>query len=273
MIPKLPLLFPHMYHVLEIQGGDKVSDGDCLVSERIDDHVVTLGFNQPDKRNALDLATVSEIDKALRVYSEEPTVLVLHSTTPGMFVSGADIAELRDRTADDALRSINASLFDRLAAHRWPTIAAIDGYALGGGCELAMACDFRIATPTSTFGQPELALGILAGAGANWRLRELVGIAAARRMLFLGERVDGTEAEALGLVDATVDADALIECAIEYARRISRNSWQAVELTKLALAQNRPTTTSFDITAQALLFESDEKRERMTRFLDRKNNK
>ena len=149
----------------------------------------------------------------------------------------------------------------------------IDGFALGGGCELAMACDFRIASPEATFGQPELALGILAGAGANWRLRELVGLAAARRMLFLGEKVNGEDAHALGLVDAVAPSDELIDTALDFARQISRNSWQAVELTKLALAQNRPTTTSFDITAQALLFESDEKHERMTRFLERKKEK
>lgn len=255
------------------KGGDVSNPDGHLVAERIDEHVVTLGFNQPDKRNALDLETVEAIDEALGTYSKEPTVLVLHSTTPGMFVSGADIAELRDRTADDALRSINAGLFDRLAAHRWPTIAVIDGFALGGGCELAMACDFRIASPEATFGQPELALGILAGAGANWRLRELVGLAAARRMLFLGEKVNGEDAHALGLVDAVAPSDELIDTALDFARQISRNSWQAVELTKLALAQNRPTTTSFDITAQALLFESDEKHERMTRFLERKKEK
>ena len=245
----------------------------CLVVERIDEHVVTLGFNQPDKRNALDVETAQALDDALVAHSETPTVLVLHSTTPGMFISGADIAELRDRTADDALRSINAGLFDRLAAHRWPTIAVIDGYALGGGCELAMACDFRIASPEATFGQPELALGILAGAGANWRLRELVGIAAARRMLFLGERLDGNQAKELGLVDSVAPAGELMDAALDYAKRISRNSWQAVELTKLALAQNRPTTTSFDIAAQALLFESDDKYERMTQFLNRKSKK
>ena len=177
---------------------------------------MTLGFNQPDKRNALDVETAQALDDALVAHSETPTVLVLHSTTPGMFISGADIAELRDRTADDALRSINAGLFDRLAAHRWPTIAVIDGYALGGGCELAMACDFRIASPEATFGQPELALGILAGAGANWRLRELAGIAAARRMLFLGERLDGNQAKELGLVDSVAPAGELMDACLLY---------------------------------------------------------
>ena len=185
-----------------------------------------------------------------------------------MFVSGADIAELRDRRAEDALQSINAGLFDRLAAHRWPTIAAIDGYALGGGCELAMACDLRVATPTASFGQPELGLGIIAGAGANWRLRELVGIGTARRMLYLGHKLDGEQALAAGLVDELAEADALMGAATKIAQRIARNSWRAIELTKLSLALNRPATTSFDIAAQALLFESEDKHERMTKFLE-----
>ena len=252
---------------------DDTDGAPCLRIERVNEHTVTLGFNQPSKRNALDLETVQAIDHALEEYNQSPTVLILHSTTAGMFVSGADIAELRERTADDALCAINAGLFERLAAHRWPTIAVIDGYALGGGCELAMACDFRIASPEATFGQPELALGIMAGAGANWRLRELVGIAAARRMLFLGERVNGTTAHELGLVDAVAPAENLMDEALEMANRIARNSWQAIELTKLALSQHRPSTTSFDTAAQALLFESDEKYERMTAFLNRKPKK
>lgn len=237
--------------------------------ERVDEHIVTVGFDNPTRRNALDQATVDQLDSVLDGHRREPTILVLHSTTPGMFVSGADIGELRDRNSDDALLSINAGLFERLEAHRWPTIAAIDGYALGGGCELALACDLRLATPSSSFGQPETGLGIIAGAGANWRLRELVGIGLARRMLFTGQRLDGVEALAAGLVDQLAEPDALLGAAIELAHRIGRNSWQAIELTKLALRQHRPATTGFDMAAQALLFDSDDKRERMDRFLDR----
>ena len=237
---------------------------------RIDEHTVSVGFNTPQKRNALDQQAVDEIDGVLKAHSTEPTILVFHSTTPGMFVSGADIRELRDRNADDAMRAINAGAFNRIAAHRWPTIAAIDGYALGGGCELALACDFRIATPESIFGQPEPGLGIIAGAGANWRLRQLIGLPAARRLLLLGEKLDASQALELGLVDEVLSRDQLMARAAEMSSRIARNSWRAIELTKLALRQNEPSTTSLDIAAQALLFESEEKYERMTTFLDRK---
>ena len=126
----------------------------------------------------------------------------MYSTTPGVFAAGADIAELVERDADAALRGINAGLFDRLEAHRWPTIAVIDGPAYGGGCELALACDLRVGSRDARFAQPELGLGILAGAGANWRLPQTVGLPTARRMLYAGEVLDAEQALAAGLVDA-----------------------------------------------------------------------
>ena len=153
-----------------------------LVCERRGDALL-VGFNRPDKRNAIDIATTEALHQVLSDQARERCILVLHSTTPGMFVSGADIGELLARDADDAFMGINVRLFDRLEAHRWPTIAMVDGPALGGGCELAMACDLRIASTRARFAQPELNLGILAGAGANWRLAQLVGLPLARRML------------------------------------------------------------------------------------------
>ena len=233
------------------------------------ERVITIGFDIPDKRNALGQQMVDEIDAVLTAQRSDPSILVFHSTTPGMFISGADIAELRERTAADARAAINAGLFERIEAHPWPTIAAVDGWALGGGCELAMACDLRIATPESTFGQPELSLGILAGAGGNWRLPALVGPGLARRMLYTGLRIDGAEALDAGLVDQLSTTETLMDDAVALANRMGRNSWRALELTKQALAQHRAATTAFDIEAQAELFESDEKRERMTAFLER----
>lgn len=228
-----------------------------------------LGLNRPDKHNALDEAMVDQLDRVLADASREPSVIVLYSTTPGVFASGADIAQLRDRDADSALRSINAGLFERLEAHRWPTIALVDGPALGGGCELALACDLRLATPRARFAQPELALGIMAGAGANWRLAQVAGLQVARRMLFTGASLEADAAALAGLVDAVYEPGDLVEAGVALADKMGTQSWRALELTKLALRLHRPATTTFDIAAQALLFESDDKRERMTRFLDR----
>jgi enoyl-CoA hydratase/carnithine racemase len=232
-------------------------------------NVLLAGINRPDKRNALDEATVDALHTVLDDARREPSILVLHSTTPGMFVAGADIAELIERDADAALRSINAGLFERLEAHRWPTIAVVDGAAMGGGCELALAADFRIASTRALFGQPELNLGILAGAGGNWRLPALVGIGLARRMLYRGVTLDAAAALDAGLVDEVHEPAAVLDAALEFADAVAKRSWRALELTKLALRLHRPSTTTFDIAAQALLFESDDKRVRMQRFLDR----
>jgi enoyl-CoA hydratase len=233
--------------------------------------VLLLGLDRPEKRNALDRTTVDEFSAVLEEARHgEPAILVVHSTTAGIFAAGADIAELRDRKADDALLAINAGLFEKLEAYRWPTIAAVDGPALGGGCELALACDMRVASNRARFAQPELNLGILAGAGANWRLAQAVGLPTARRMLYAGVELDAETALAAGLVDSVHQPADLIEAVVALATRIAGRSWRALELTKLALRQARPATTLFDIAAQALLFESGEKRERMTAFLERR---
>lgn len=227
-----------------------------------------VGLNRPDRRNAHDEAMVAELEAVMADARRTPSILLVHSTTPGMFAAGADIREMRDRDANHALRAINAGLFERLEAHRWPTIALIDGPAFGGGCELALACDFRIASSRAVFAQPELSLGILAGAGGNWRLPQLVGLPTARRMLYAGARLDAASALAAGLVDEIADDLPVRGAAL--AVTIAQRSWRALELTKLALRAHRPDTTKFDTAAQALLFDSADKYERMTAFIERK---
>jgi enoyl-CoA hydratase len=235
--------------------------------------VVLVGLDRPEKRNTLDEAMVGELHTVLDAHAREACILLLHSTTPGVFAAGADIAELLGRDADAALRAINAGLCERLEEHRWPTIAAVDGWALGGGCELALACDLRVASPAARFGQPELDLGIMAGAGGNWRLAQLVGLSWARRMLYTGTIVDGDGAVDIGLAESVHPAGELVDAAVELAGEIARRSWRALELTKLALRLHRPSTTLFDVVGQALLFESDDKHRRMTEFLDRRSGK
>src|SRR6266700_4173648 len=238
------------------------------ITVRDEGEVRWIGLNRQEKRNAIDMATADELIAALDQARKTPCVLIVHSTTPGIFAAGADIAELRDRDADAALLAINAGVFERLEAHRWPAIALVDGPALGGGCEMALACDFRIASPRAVFAQPELSFGILAGAGGNWRLARLVGLATARRMLYAGARLDATSALAAGLVDEI--ADDLPARGAALAVTIAQRSWRALELTKLALRAHRQDTTNFDTAAQALLFDSADKYERMTTFLERK---
>jgi len=239
-----------------------------LIEVRDEGDIRWIGLNRPDKRNAIDQATSNAFGAALDDARTRPCVLIVHSVTPGIFAAGADIAELRERDADAALLAINAGLFEKLEAHRWPTIAAVDGPALGGGCELALACDFRIASGRASFGQPELSLGILAGAGGNWRLAQAAGQQVARRMLYAGARLTATEAREAGLIDELAEDPSA--AAVVLAGQITRQSWRALELTKLALRSHRPATTTFDAAAQALLFGSQDKYDRMTAFLDRR---
>jgi enoyl-CoA hydratase len=238
-----------------------------LVEVRDEGPARWIGLNRPDKRNAIDQEMAAELGAALDDARQQPCVLVIHSVTPGMFAAGADIAELRDRDADGALLGINALVFEKLEAHRWPTIAAVDGPAFGGGCELSLACDFRIASERAVFAQPELGLGILAGAGGNWRLAQAAGQQTARRMLYTGARLTAAEALAAGLADEVAD-DALAAARV-MAEKIARQSWRALELTKLSLRSHRPATTTFDLAAQAMLFGTQDKYDRMTAFLER----
>ncbi|MCU1431076.1 MAG: Enoyl-CoA hydratase [Actinotalea sp.] len=226
-----------------------------------------VGLDRPAKRNALDEAMVAELHAALEAARREPCVLVVHSLAPGIFAAGADIAELLDRDAGSAREAINARLMDRLEEHPWPTVAAVDGPAYGAGCELALACDLRIASLQARFAQPEPSLGIVAGAGAHWRLPQAVGLSLARRMLYTGEVLDAGAALAAGLVQAVHPSASLLDQAVALAETVAERSWRALELTKTALRADRPATTEIDVAAQAELFESEEKRERMTRFL------
>ena len=233
--------------------------------------VVRIALDRSEKRNALDEATVNEVHAVLDEVVAEPAVVVVESTTPGIFASGADLRELLDRDAESALRRINIQLFDRIERLRWPTIAGVDGPAVGAGCELALACDFRIATPEARFGQPETSLGIIAGAGGNWRLASVVGLQVARRMLLFGETLDAARASEVGLVDWIAARDALDDELRRVTGAIASRSWRALELTKLALRQASRPTDSFDVVAQALLFEGEEKRERIENVLARRS--
>lgn len=241
------------------------------VHETADGAIVELSLCRPETRNALDEEMVDALHGVLAEWRDQPSILVLRSDTPGMFVSGADVRELIDRDRQDALRRINVRLFEAVAGHRWPTIAAVGGHALGGGCELALACDFRVVGPSAVFGQPEADLGILAGAGANWRLERLVGLGVARRVLLAGDWIDADQAMAVGLADRRAEtAEDLDDTARQLADRVARRSWAAMEFTKAAIAQNNRPTVGLDVAAQAVLFDTDDKRRRMQEFLDRR---
>ncbi|MBG6084126.1 enoyl-CoA hydratase/isomerase family protein [Zhihengliuella flava] len=239
-------------------------------------------LHRPEVRNAIDQQMVDELHAVCAYLERTPKVLILAGTASqapteenpkgvkGIFASGADIGQLRERRRDDALAGINSSLFDRLAKLPMPVIAALDGYALGGGAELAYAADFRIGTPELRMGQPETGLGIMAAAGATWRLKELVGEPLAKEILLAGKILRGEECLAVGLITELVDAADLMDAAHALADRIGKQDPLAVRLTKSVFHAPREAHPVIDTLTQGMLFESEEKFRRMQDYLDRK---
>ena len=238
-----------------------------LVTRLLDRVVVRL--NRPDVRNAINQAMVDELHSVCAELEVSPRILILIGGD-GIFASGADIAELRERTAADALKGINTQLFIRIADLPMPVIAALDGYALGGGAELAYAADFRIGTPRVRIGNPETGLGIVAPAGALCRLRELVGEPLAKEILLAGRVLDAEEALAAHLITRVSDPADLMSAAHALADEIAAKDRRATQYTKSIMRVPRGEHPGIDLEAQAVLFESPEKRRRMTEFLERR---
>lgn len=237
------------------------------IEEREDRVVATL--DRPEKRNAIDRATIDALHDLCALLESTPRTLIL-TGSGGVFAAGADIAELRARTAADARRGINATAFIRIRELPMPVIAAIDGYALGGGAELAYAADIRIGTPSLRIGNPETGLGIIAAAGAAWRLPEIVGEARASELLLTGRTLDAEEALSWSLVSSLHTADDLLPTAHAIADRIAANDPLATRYTKRALRAPRAQHPSIEQELQAELFESPAKHRRMTAFLEKR---
>lgn len=242
--------------------------------KQIDESTLLVTLDRPEARNAIDETMVAELHEICSSLERDPKVLILTGTEvngKGIFVSGADIGQLRERRRDDALRGINNTLFQRIAQLPMPVIAAIDGYALGGGLELALAADFRIAATGARFGQPEAGLGIIAAAGALWRLKAAVGETMAREILLTGRTLTAEEALDHQLVSSVVKSDQLIDAAQHMAARIRNLDPLAVRLSKQLLSMPASAHPVVDNIAQAITFESEAKFDRMQEFLDRKN--
>lgn len=238
---------------------------------RIDDNhdrvVATLA--RPAVRNAIDQAMIDALHELCADLEERPRTLIL-TGSDGVFASGADIAQLRDRRAADARRGINTHAFERISALPMPVIAAVDGYALGGGAELAYAADLRIGTPRVKIGNPETGLGIIAAAGATWRLPRIVGDARAAEMLLTGRILDADEAVSWGLLSSLHEPGDLLAAAHALADRIAANDPLATRHTKTALAAAADAHPAIELELQAELFDSPEKERRMTAFLERR---
>lgn len=239
-------------------------------------------LHRPEVRNAIDQQMVDELHAVCAFLEREPKILILAGTpgqapakdspngSKGIFASGADIAQLRERRRDDALAGINSTIFDRISKLPMPVIAALDGYALGGGAELAYAADFRLGTEALRMGNPETNLGIMAAAGATWRLKELVGEPVAKEILLAGKVLTGSECLRVGLITELHAAAELDAAADALADRIGAQDPLAVRITKTVFHSPREAHPVIDTLAQGMLFESQAKFDRMQSFLDRK---
>ena len=240
-----------------------------------DGRVATLTMSRPEVRHALDTATVDEMHGALdEVRKARSTVLIITGSGDKAFVSGADVNAIQQRRRDDALASINSRLMSAIESHDAVSIAAVNGYALGGGCELALACDIRIASENAVFGLPEPSLGIIPGAGGTQRLPRIVGLGRAKEMILTGARWNAEKALAAGLVSEVVALSGLMAAARMWADKVLTLGPLAVRLSKQALnaSSQMPLAAglAFESTAQAITFESHDKQEGTTAFLEKR---
>lgn len=241
------------------------------------DGVLLVTFNRPDVRNAinrqvqLDLAAVLDTART----DDEVGAVVLTGAGEKAFIAGADISQVAGYTKETALASDLQRLFDLVEDFPKPTIAAVNGFALGGGCEIAMACDIRIASTTARFGLPETALSVLPGAGGTQRLGRLVGTGRAIELILTGRMVDAAEAERIGLVTEVTDPEELVGRARATANTILARGPLATRLAKLVIRAgmdaDQRTGQVVERLAQAVLYESEDKAEGTAAFLAKRS--
>ena len=239
--------------------------------------VAIITINRPDKLNALNIKTREEGAALLDQLREDDSVGVVVFTGAGekAFVAGADIAEFAGRTAVTQREVMTSrSLFTAIDTFPKPVIAMINGYCLGGGCELALACDIRIASQNASFGQPEIKLGIIPGGGGTQRLTRLVGEGKAMELILTGEIIDAQTAFAIGLVNQVVPADQLQEKTLAMANRIAEKGPIALQLAKeavkLASKSNLDEGLRREVDLFALCFSTEDKNEGVSAFLEKR---
>lgn len=252
-----------------------------IIFER-DERVAILTFNRPDKRNALNKATRLEIVSILDQLERDPDagVLVLTGAGDKAFISGSDLNEfgrMSPLEAYDFLDNLAQGLYTRFERLDIPVIAMVNGLCLGGGCEVALACDIRIASDSARFGQPEVHLGIMPGSGATQRLTRLVGPGKAKELIYTGDIIDASEALAIGLVNRVVPAQELRNTVMEMAKKIADHGAFSLKMAKRAINMGQELGITpglaFEALAEVACFASPEKEEGMGAFFEKRKPK
>ncbi|HZY12333.1 MAG TPA: enoyl-CoA hydratase [Beijerinckiaceae bacterium] len=239
------------------------------------DKVGLIRLNRPNALNALNSALIDELGAALDGFERDNNIgCVIITGSPKAFAAGADIKEMQAKTYAEAYLGDFIASWERVSRTRKPIIAAVAGFALGGGCELAMMCDIVIAAETAKFGQPEIKLGVMPGVGGTQRLTRFVGKAKAMDMCLTGRMMDAAEAERSGLVTRVVPADQLIEEALKMANTIASMSRPVVMMTKESINRAYETTLAEGIRFERRVFHSmfalQDQKEGMTAFVEKR---
>lgn len=244
----------------------------------VENGIGVITINRPKALNALNAATIYELDRIFTELAKDQTVKVVILTGGGekSFVAGADITEMQAMSAIEGRNwaKLAQAVFNKLENLPQPVIAAVNGYALGGGCEIAMACDIRIAADHAKFGQPEVSLGIPPGFGGTQRLARLIGKGRAKEMLFTGDMIDAAEAYRIGLVNKVSTSEELMNTAKAMAQKIMSRAPVAVQVCKAAVNEGLDTDLDSAIAYEAevfgLCFSTADQKEGMTAFVEKR---
>ncbi|MCH7932237.1 MAG: enoyl-CoA hydratase [Proteobacteria bacterium] len=232
-------------------------------------------LNRPKALNALNAELISELNQALDRYESDDEVgAIVVTGSERAFAAGADIKEMQEKSFGDVIRNDFIAPWERITRCRKPVIAAVAGYALGGGCELAMMCDIIIAADTAKFGQPEITLGTLPGSGGTQRLTRAVGKSKAMEMILTGRMMDAEEAERANLVSRVVAAEDVVDEAIKTAERVADMSMPVVAMAKEAINRAYETTLSEGVRFERRLFQAsfatEDRAEGMAAFTEKR---
>ena len=239
--------------------------------------VRVIKINNPEALNALNTAILKELDAAFTEVAEDNGILAVVLTGEGRaFVAGADISEMKSKNAieGEIFGKLGASVFRKIELLPKPVIAAVNGFALGGGCELAMSCDIRLASAKAKFGQPEVGLGITPGFSGTQRMPRLIGMGKAKELIYTADIIDAAEAYRIGLVNHVYEPEALMEEAMKMAEKIASTAPIAVKNSKEAINRGIQTDMDSAVAIEAYLFglcfASEDQKEGMTAFFEKR---
>lgn len=241
------------------------------------DNICILTINKPKSLNALNTTVLKELKNVFNELEQDEDVHIVIITGEGKaFVAGADIGEMKDKNPIEAreFAKLGLETFRKIELMEKPVIAAVNGFALGGGCELALCCDIRIAGEKAKFGQPEVGLGIIPGFAGTQRLARLVGLGKAKELIFTGNMIGANEAERIGLVNKVVPQEQLINEAINLARKIASNGQLAVRYAKTSINRGIESDIETGMIVEkdlfGLCFASEDQKEGMNAFLEKR---